>query len=204
MPNIHETAIIGPDVKIGQNTQILPFTIIEGNTIIGNNCIIGPNSRLKNVEVGDNSEVLYTVAEKAIIGEGSKIGPFAQLRPGTKLGKNTRIGNFVEVKNTTMGDGSKAAHLSYLGDAVIGDTVNIGCGTITVNYDGANKHTTTIENGVFVGCNANLIAPVTLGENSFVAAGSTINKDVPHGNLAIARARQENKESWQRPKKSPK
>jgi bifunctional UDP-N-acetylglucosamine pyrophosphorylase/glucosamine-1-phosphate N-acetyltransferase len=199
--NIHETAIVGPDVKIGQGTEILPFTILEGNTVIGSNCVIGPGTRLIDTQVGDNAEVQYTVAEKSTIGDGSKVGPFAQLRPGTKLGKNTRVGNFVEVKNTTMGDGSKASHLSYLGDAVIGEKVNIGCGTITVNYDGAHKHITTIEDGVFVGCNANLIAPVVLGKDSFVAAGSTINKDVPCSALAIARARQENKENWKRPTK---
>jgi bifunctional UDP-N-acetylglucosamine pyrophosphorylase/glucosamine-1-phosphate N-acetyltransferase len=201
---IHETAIIGPDVKIGAGTEVLPFTIIEGNTVIGENCVIGPGSRLIDMEIGDNVEVTYTVAQKSVIGDGSVIGPFANLRPGTKLGKNTKIGAYVETKNTVMGDGSKAPHLSYLGDAVIGEKVNIGCGTITVNYDGARKHATTIKDGAFVGCNANLVAPVVLGKNSFVAAGSTINRDVPDGALAIARCRQENKEGWKRPAKPAK
>ena len=126
----------------------------------------------------------------------STVGPFAHLRMGTVIGTNNRIGNFVEFKKTTTGNKTNAAHLSYLGDADIGSHVNFGCGSITVNYDGVHKHKTTIEDNVFVGCNVNLIAPVTLGKDSFVAAGSTVNKDVPEGALAIARAKQENKEKY--------
>lgn len=192
---------IGSDVKIGAGTEILPGVIIEGNTTIGKNCKIGANTHLVDMQIGNNVEIRYTIAEKSSIGDTSVIGPFAQIRPGTKLGKNTKIGNFVEIKNTVMGDNSKASHLSYIGDAVIGCGVNIGCGTITVNYDGAKKHTTNIEDGVFVGCNANLIAPVTIGEGSTIAAGSTISKNVPPNCLAVARAKQENKEGWTPPKK---
>ena len=193
--------MIGENVKIGEGTEIFPGTIIEGNSTIGKNCKIGAFCHLSDVQIGDDVEIYYTVAKGASIGDGSVIGPFAHLRPGTKLGKNTKIGNFVEIKNTTMGDGSKASHLSYLGDAIIGKDVNIGCGSITVNYDGKNKHTTTICDGVFVGCNANLIAPVTLGENSTIAAGSTITKDVEANDLAVARANQKNIKGWTPPKK---
>ena len=154
------------------------------------------------VEIGEGTEILpHCVIEgPAVIGKNCKIGPFVHIRPSTNLGDNVKIGNFVELKNTSMGEGSAASHLSYLGDAVVGKGVNIGCGAVTVNYDGVNKHTTTIEDGAFVGCNANLIAPVRLGENSFVAAGSTISKDVPAAALGVARARQENKENWKSPR----
>jgi len=191
---------ISEEAKIGAGTVILPGVIIEGATVIGENCKIGPNSRLIDMTMGDNVEIQYTVAEKSKLADGCKIGPFAYIRPGSDLGKNVKIGDFVEVKNTTMGEGSKASHLSYLGDSVIGAGVNIGCGTITVNYDGANKHTTTIEDGAFVGCNSNLIAPVTVGKDAFVAAGSTISKNVPPSALGVARAKQINMENWESPK----
>ncbi|MCL2855424.1 MAG: hypothetical protein FWE21_07385 [Defluviitaleaceae bacterium] len=195
------TAFISEEAKIGAGTVILPNTIIEGATVIGKNCKIGPNSRLINMELGHNVELQYTVAEGSKLDDGCKIGPFAYIRPGSNLAKNVKIGDFVEVKNTTMGEGSKASHLSYLGDSVIGAGVNIGCGTITVNYDGADKHTTTIEDGAFIGCNSNLIAPVTVGKDAFVAAGSTISKDVAAAALGVARAKQINMENWESPKK---
>lgn len=195
------TTFIGPDAKIGPDTQIMPNTTITGNTTIGNSCIIGPNTSLDDMIIGDNTELQFTVARSSSVGNNSKIGPFAHIRPGCNIGNNAKVGNFVEVKNTKLGDGSKAGHLAYLGDAVIGDGVNIGCGAITVNYDGASKHETTIGDGVFVGCNVNMIAPVTLGDNSFVAAGSTVSKDVPEGALAVARVRQENKLGWKPPSK---
>ena len=192
--------MIGSEVKIGEGTQIFPGTVIEGKTIIGKNCKIGAFCHLSDMEIGDNVEIYYTVAKNSKIGDGSVIGPFAHIRPGTVLGKKTKIGNFVEVKNTTMGDNSKASHLSYLGDAVIGNDVNIGCGSITVNYDGKNKHITTIEDGVFVGCNVNLVAPITLGENSTIAAGSTLTKNTDAGDLAVARGNQKNIKGWIPPK----
>ena len=130
------------------------------------------------------------------IGSATAIGPFAHIRPDSNLGDNVKIGNFVEVKKSTLGEGSKVSHLSYIGDAKIGSHVNVGCGTITVNYDGKNKHLTTIEDDAFIGCNSNLIAPVTVGKGAYVAAGSTITKNVPESSLAIARARQENKEGY--------
>jgi len=187
---------IGPDAKIGIDTIIYPGAIIEGDTTIGENCIIGQNCRLVNMTIGDGVEMWHTVALDSEIDDNSIIGPFAYLRPGSKIGKNVKIGDFVEVKNSVVGDGSKASHLSYIGDATIGENVNIGCGAITVNYDGVTKQRTVVEDGAFIGCSTNLIAPVTVGKGAYTAAGSTINKDVPSDALGIARCRQENKENW--------
>jgi len=187
---------IGPDVKIGMDTVIYPGAIIEGDSIIGEDCIIGPNCRLENVKIGDRVHITESVAVDAEIGDGSTVGPFAYLRPGSILGKNVKIGDFVEVKNSTIGDGSKASHLSYIGDASVGMNVNIGCGTITANYDGKRKHRTVIEDNAFIGSGTNLIAPVAVLKNATTAAGSTINKDVPKDALGVARARQSNVENW--------
>ena len=187
---------IGPDVKIGMDTLIYPGAIIEGDTTIGENCIIGKGCRLVDMKIGDGVEIWDSTCLESEIGDGSSVGPYAYLRPGSQIGKNCKIGDFVEVKNATMGDGSKASHLSYIGDATIGENVNIGCGAITVNYDGKVKSRTVVEDDAFIGCNTNLIAPVTVGKGAYTAAGSTINKDVPPDALGIARARQENKENW--------
>ena len=191
-----ENTYIGPDVKIGMDTIIYPGVIIEGSTIIGENCIIGQNCRLVDMKIGDNVEIWDSTCLESEIGDSTSIGPYAYLRPGSVIGKNCKIGNFVEVKNATVGDGTKASHLSYIGDATIGENVNIGCGAITVNYDGVKKTRTVVEDGAFIGCNTNLIAPVTVSKGAFTAAGSTITDDVPPGDLGIARARQENKEGW--------
>ena len=192
---------IGPDVKIGMDTVIYPGAIIEGDSIIGEDCIIGPNCRLENVKIGNRVHITESVATDAEIGDGSTVGPFAYLRPGSVLGKNVKIGDFVEVKNAVMGDNSKASHLSYIGDADVGKNVNIGCGTVTANYDGQRKHRTTIEDNAFIGTGTYLIAPVTICKNATTAAGSTINKDVPKDALGIARARQSNVENWAHRKK---
>jgi len=189
---------IGPEVIIGAGTVILPGSIILGATVIGPGCTIGPNSKLEDMFVDSNVKMEYCVAEKSSIGEGSTIGPFAYIRPGSKLGKNVKIGDFVEVKNSVMGDGSKASHLAYVGDADVGRNVNIGCGVITANYDGKNKHRTTIGDNAFVGSNSNLVAPVVVGESAYTAAGSTITKDVPPGDLGIGRAKQTNIAGWAR------
>jgi bifunctional UDP-N-acetylglucosamine pyrophosphorylase/glucosamine-1-phosphate N-acetyltransferase len=138
----------------------------------------------------------YSYLENAVVGEAAQVGPFARLRPQANLGRNTKVGNFVEVKNARLGEGSKVSHLSYVGDSEVGKDVNIGCGFIACNYDGVNKHTTTIEDGVFVGSGVQAIAPVTFGKDSYIATGSTINRDVPEGALAIARVKQENKEGY--------
>jgi bifunctional UDP-N-acetylglucosamine pyrophosphorylase/glucosamine-1-phosphate N-acetyltransferase len=166
---------------------------------------IGPFCRLKDVTLAAGTEVRAHCDIEGAITEGAVlIGPFARLRPGTVLADGVHIGNFVETKNAKIGLGSKANHLTYLGDAVIGASVNIGAGVITCNYDGANKHTTTIENGAFIGSNAALVAPVTIGQDATVGAGSVIGKNAPAGKLTVARAKQVTLEGWQRPKKQPK
>ncbi len=184
---------ISADAQIGRDTVIKPGTIIEGNTIIGEDCIIGPNSNIVNSRIGDRTTVQNSVVTDSYVGEDTAVGPFAHLRPDSHLGNHVKIGNFVEVKKSTLGDDTKVSHLSYIGDAEVGSNVNIGCGSITVNYDGKNKFKTIIEDNVFVGCNSNLVAPVKLGAGSFIAAGSTITKEVPEDALGIARSRQENK-----------
>ncbi len=189
---------IGTNVKIDTDTIIYPMTFIEGNSRIGKGSIIGPNTKIKDSQIGNNTEIIQSVVLESQIGDNATVGPFAYVRPNCQVGNHTRVGNFVELKNTTLGDNSKSAHLTYLGDAIIGENVNIGCGTITVNYDGKNKYTTTIESDVFVGSNSNLVAPVTLKKGSFIAAGSTINKNVPENSLAIARSRQVVKENWKK------
>jgi len=191
-----KSTYIDADVIIGQDTVVLPGTMIKGKTIIGSDCQIGPNSEISNCEVGNNTVVRQSALFDSKIGQGSQIGPFAHIRPDSIIGDETRVGNFVEIKKTTLGHSSKVSHLSYIGDAEVGKNVNIGCGTITVNYDGVNKHKTIIEDGAFVGCNSNLIAPVTVGEGSYVAAGSTITHHVPPQALSIARAKQVNKENY--------
>lgn len=187
---------IGVDVKIGSDTVIQPGVMLEGTTVIGEDCYIGPNSHIIDSQIGDRTKVDASVVEESILGEDVTVGPYAHIRPATNVGNRAKVGNFVELKKTTLGEGSKASHLTYLGDAEIGANVNIGCGTITVNYDGVNKFKTIIGDRSFVGCNANLVAPVTIGADSYVAAGTTITKEVPEHALAIGRSRQENKENY--------
>ena len=191
-----ENTYISADAVIGRDTVLQPGTMIEGNTIIGEKCTIGPNSQIVDSLIADRTTVHSSVVLASKIGANTTVGPFAHIRPDSDLGNNVRIGNFVEVKKSTFGEGSKASHLSYIGDANVGSGVNFGCGTIVVNYDGKKKHVTTIEDDAFIGCNSNLIAPVTVGKGAYVAAGSTISKNVPKDALAIARARQENKEGY--------
>lgn len=191
-----ESTYISADAEIGRDTILQPGTMIEGKTIIGEACTIGPNSQIVNSVVGDRTTIHSSIVLESTIGANTAVGPFAHIRPETNLGDRVRIGNFVEVKKSTLGNGSKAAHLSYIGDAEVGTDVNFGCGTIVVNYDGKKKHVTTVEDDAFIGCNSNLIAPVTVGKGAYVAAGSTISNDVPKDSLAIGRARQENKEGY--------
>ncbi len=193
--------IIAPDntyiednVKIGKDTVIYPNTYLEEGTVIGDHCTIGPNSRIINSTVRNNATVDSSKVIESIIGDGARVGPFAFLRPGSNLGTNVKIGDFVEVKKSIIGDNSKSSHLAYIGDAEIGKNVNIGCGVVFVNYDGKNKHKTIVGDGAFVGSNSNLVAPVTIEKGGYVAAGSTITENVKEGDLAIARARQVNKE----------
>ncbi len=187
---------IEADVKIGQDTVIYPGTSLRGQTVIGQDCIIGPHADITNGEIMNGAEVKHSVITDAIVGSESSIGPFAYLRPNSRIGSRVKIGDFVEIKNATIGDETKISHLSYVGDAVVGKDVNIGCGAITVNYDGHAKHTTVIEDGSFVGCNVNLIAPVNISKNAYVAAGSTITSDVPEDAMAIARQRQTTKPGY--------
>ncbi len=190
------TTHISADAIIGSDTVILPGVIIEGTTEIGEDCKIGPNSHIVDSRIGAATSIHSSVILNSQVGSETAVGPFAHLRPDSSLGDHVKVGNFVEVKKSTLGAGTKVSHLSYIGDAEIGSNVNIGCGSITVNYDGKNKYQTIIEDDVFVGCNSNLVAPVKLGKGSFIAAGSTITKEVPEDALAIARARQENKQGY--------
>ncbi|NPV71095.1 MAG: bifunctional UDP-N-acetylglucosamine diphosphorylase/glucosamine-1-phosphate N-acetyltransferase GlmU [Firmicutes bacterium] len=186
--------------RIGPDTVIKPFTFVEGRTAIGCGCTIGPSARLVDTSVGDGCVIEFSVVEGSTLEDEVRVGPFSHVRPGTTLKLGARVGNFAEVKNSVIGSGSKVPHHSYVGDADIGSGVNMGAGCVTVNYDGKRKHRTVIEDGAFIGCNANLVAPVKVGSNAYVAAGSTVNQEVPEGALAIARARQENKRDWARRK----
>jgi bifunctional UDP-N-acetylglucosamine pyrophosphorylase / glucosamine-1-phosphate N-acetyltransferase len=191
------TTYIDVDVQIAADTVIHPCVFIEGSTRIGAACEIHAGARLVNSTLGDRVVVKnHTVITDSEVAAGATVGPFAHVRPDTHIGADARIGNFVELKNTTIGVKSKANHLSYLGDSTIGRDVNVGAGTITCNYDGRQKHPTTIGDGAFVGSDTTLVAPVKVGQNAYIAAGSAITDDVPAGALAIARSRQENKPGW--------
>lgn len=191
-----DATYISPDAKIGQDTVVYPGTTITGKVVIGGESVIGPNTEIKDSKIGDKSVIKQSVVHDSEVGNAVSIGPFAHVRPASNIQDEVKIGNFVEVKKSTMGQGSKASHLSYIGDAEIGKDVNLGCGSITVNYDGKNKYLTKVEDGAFIGCNVNLIAPVNVGKGAFVAAGSTITDDVPEQALSIARSRQTNKEDY--------
>lgn len=187
---------IDPEVEIGQDTVIEPGCIIEGNTSIGENCLIGYNTKIRNCKVGNSVAIESSMLIDSQIDEGCHIGPFAYIRPNSHIGAKVKIGDFVEIKNATIGEGTKVSHLTYIGDADVGCDVNFGCGTVVVNYDGEKKHRTIIKDHAFIGCNTNLVSPVVIEENVYTAAGSTITQDVPKNSLAIARARQEIKPEW--------
>jgi len=191
--------------SLGQDIEIDINVILEGNNSIGNNVKIGANTQIKNAVIGDNVEIFANcVIENAVIGDNSRIGPFARLRPDTVLANDVHIGNFVEIKKSTVGLGSKINHLSYIGDSSVGSKVNIGAGTITCNYDGVNKFKTIIEDGAFIGSNTQLVAPVTVGKNATIGAGSTITKDCPENQLTLSRGKQLTLSGWQRPTKQEK
>lgn len=193
------------EVNIGQDCFIDINAVFEGNNTLGNNVQIGPNCVIENSVIGDNTIIkANSVLENAILGEHCDVGPFARLRPGTELANGAKIGNFVETKNIKMGAGSKANHLTYLGDSEIGTDVNIGAGTITCNYDGANKHKTKIGDGAFIGSNSSLVAPVEIGKGATIGAGSTISKDAKEQTLTVTRAKQVSVDGWKRPEKKPK
>jgi bifunctional UDP-N-acetylglucosamine pyrophosphorylase/glucosamine-1-phosphate N-acetyltransferase len=191
------TTYIDEDVTVGPDTVIHPNVVIEGQTSIGAACEIRPNVCIRNCQVGDRVTIKsFCVLDGASVADDAQLGPFAHLRPETTVGEKARVGNFVELKKTVFGAGSKVNHLSYLGDATIGSGVNVGAGTITCNYDGVSKHPTVIEDGAFIGSDTQLIAPVTVGSGAYVGAGSSITENVPAGALGIARARQSNVDGW--------
>jgi bifunctional UDP-N-acetylglucosamine pyrophosphorylase/glucosamine-1-phosphate N-acetyltransferase len=197
------TVVIDSTVSIGNDTVVYPFVTIEGTTSIGSRCVIEPGVHLTNVKVGDDVYLKTgTVAEDAIIEDEAAVGPYAHLRPGSKLGRHVKVGNFVETKKAVFGEGAKASHLSYIGDAEVGADVNIGAGTITCNYDGVNKNKTIIEDGAFIGSDTQLVAPVRIGKGAYVGAGSTITKDVPAEALALSRTPQRIIEGWATRKKT--
>lgn len=191
-----DTVFIDDGVEIGEGTVIEPCVQIRGKTEIGANCLIGQNSRVENSILSDEVKVLSSVVLESRIGSGTNVGPFAYLRPNSVVGRNCKIGDFVEVKNSTLGDGTKASHLTYIGDSDLGNDINLGCGVVFVNYDGTNKYRSTIEDGAFIGCNTNLVSPVNVGKGAYIAAGTTVTKDVPEDALCVGRARQKVIEGW--------
>lgn len=191
-----KAAYIDASVKIGKGCVIEPGVILQGDTTIGGNCIIGFNTRIVDSIVGDEVKIQSSVILESKVGDRSRIGPFAYIRPNSTIGKDVKVGDFVEIKNSTLGDGSKASHLTYIGDSDLGDNVNLGCGVVFVNYDGVNKYRTVVRDGAFIGCNTNLISPVTVGKGAFVAAGTNVTSDVPSGALCIGRVRCKNIEGW--------
>jgi bifunctional UDP-N-acetylglucosamine pyrophosphorylase/glucosamine-1-phosphate N-acetyltransferase len=198
-----DTAFIGPDVTIGPDTIIHPNVYFEGRTAIGSNCTIHAGVRIVDSTIEDGVQVNnFCVITESHVSRGAKLGPFAHIRPQSQIGEDAHVGNFVELKKTTLGRGSKANHLAYLGDATIGEKVNVGAGTITCNYDGVHKHPTIIEDGAFIGSDSQLIAPVRVGRGAYVAAGSSITEDVPADALAIARGKQINREGWAEKKRA--
>ncbi len=190
------STFIEASVKIGRDTIIYPYTWLEGSTEIGEDCEIGPNARFTNVKIGDDNHLQFIYGHDCEVKSHVTAGPYVHLRPDTIIGDKVKIGNYVEVKNSNIGTGTKLPHLTYIGDSDIGSGVNMGCGCITVNYDGKKKHRTIIGDNAFVGCNTNLVAPVTVQANTYIGAGSTITKEVPENALAIARAHQKNIEGW--------
>ncbi len=182
--------IITPEVEIGQDTQILPNTILLGRTVIGSGCVIGPNTRLEDCTIGNDSVINASQAERSEVGARASIGPFSHLRAGSRLGDDVHAGNYTEVKNSVIGSGTKISHLTYVGDSDVGSGVNFGCGCATANYDGKKKFRTTIGDDCFIGCDTCLVSPVNLGDHAYTAAGSVITEDVPAQTMAIARSRQ--------------
>lgn len=192
------TTYIDLEVEIEQGAQIYPMVLLRGKTKIGKNALVFPNCELIDTVVGENVDIRSTFATEATIGKNATVGPFACLRKGANIGAYCRIGDFVEVKNSNVGDGAKMAHLAYVGDSDIGENTNVGCGSVFANYNGKTKNRCTVGDNVFIGANTNLVAPVTVNSGAFIAAGSTITRDVPAGNLCIARSRQVFKENWER------
>ncbi len=191
-----ESTYIDVDVKIGMDTIIYPNVHICGKSIIGEECEILPNTKIVDTQIGNNTKIESSVIYESKVGENTSVGPFAYLRPNSIIGDRVKVGDFVEIKNATIGNETKISHLSYVGDASVGENCNLGCGIVTVNYDGKKKHKTIIGDKSFVGCNVNLVAPVVVGENSYIAAGTTVTEKVDSNSLAIGRCRQTNIKNW--------
>ncbi|AWI07402.1 bifunctional UDP-N-acetylglucosamine diphosphorylase/glucosamine-1-phosphate N-acetyltransferase GlmU [Clostridium drakei] len=191
-----DNTYIGKEVQIGNDTIIYPGNVLQGKTIVKEECILYSNSRIEDSIIEKGVTIQSSVILESKVGESTTVGPFAYIRPLTVIGKSARIGDFVEIKKSTIGDNTKVSHLTYIGDAEVGSGCNFGCGTVVVNYDGTAKYKTIIGDNAFIGCNTNLVSPVTVKDNSYIAAGSTITKEVPEGALAVARARQKNIEGW--------
>lgn len=187
---------VGPAATVGEGSTLLPGVILRGRTTVGKNALLGPNTMIRDCALGDDVQVNSSQLNESVVEDGVVIGPFAYIRPNCRLCKKAKIGDFVELKNSVVGEGTKINHLTYVGDSDVGAGVNFGCGTVTVNYDGEKKFRTVIGDHAFIGCNTNLVAPVTVGEGAYTAAGSTITEDVPPESLAIARDRQTVKKNW--------
>ncbi len=192
----HQGVVIEENAAIGKGTVVMPNTIIYSGVVIGENCVIGPNTLIKESVIGNDVKLNSVQCYQSRVLDGADIGPFVHIRPNSVIGSKVHLGNFVEVKNSNIDEGTKVSHLTYVGDSDVGKRVNFGCGTVTVNYDGKNKHRTTIGDDVFIGCNTNLVAPVKVCDGAYTAAGSTITNDVPEESLGIARARQVNIDGW--------
>jgi bifunctional UDP-N-acetylglucosamine pyrophosphorylase/glucosamine-1-phosphate N-acetyltransferase len=207
MAFVDADASIGAGTFIGACVEIRAGSVIgrncaieKGSTIIkskiGDNCTVGQHSRVEGAEIADGVDVMQSVITESVVGAGASVGPFAYIRPGSKIGAGCRIGDFVEIKNSVIGDGTKASHLTYVGDSDLGRDINLGCGVVFVNYDGKEKRRSRVGDGVFIGCNVNLIAPVNIEDNAYIAAGTTVTRDVPEGSLSIGRAREKNIKDW--------
>lgn len=187
---------IDEGVRIGKGTVIYPCVVLEGDVEIGENCTIGQNTRIKNSIIGNGTSIQSSVILESKVGNETSVGPFAYLRPNSEIGSHCKVGDFVEIKNSRLDDGAKAAHLTYVGDSDVGKKVNLGCGVVFVNYDGSKKYRSVVEDGAFIGCNVNLVSPVHVGKDAYVAAGSTITNDVEDGALYVARSKGKSIEGW--------
>mgnify|MGYP002772745141 FL=1 len=191
-----DNVYIENDVVIGNDTEIWPGVQLKGKTVIGSGCIIGSETIIENSEIGDGTDILKSVIKESSVGSGTHVGPFAYMRPGSRVGSECKVGDFVELKNANFGDGSKAAHLAYIGDADVGEDVNVGCGVIFANYDGVHKHRSVVGDRAFIGSNSNLVAPVSVAEDAYIAAGTTVTREIPSGALCVGRSRETVEEGW--------
>jgi bifunctional UDP-N-acetylglucosamine pyrophosphorylase/glucosamine-1-phosphate N-acetyltransferase len=208
-----DMAFIDADVVVGEGTFVGPGVEIRAGSVIGRNCTIekgctiirsrtgdgctvGQHSRLEDADIASGANIMQSVITESEVGEDTGVGPFAYIRPGSRIGARCRIGDFVEVKNSVIGDDTKVSHLTYVGDSDLGSQINVGCGVVFVNYDGREKHRTTVGDGAFIGCNVNLVAPVSIEDNAYIAAGTTVTRDVPAGSLSVGRAKDRNIEGW--------